>query len=154
MSLFTWIESSAIGRFVGESLWVTASLSAVHILAFTLVMGSALLVNLRLLDTLLVRRPLREVTRPASRAIALGLAISLVTGFLLFSPRAVSVAESSTFQTKMLLLIAAVVFHFVFHGRVTRRPKSGALALRTIGGCGLILWMGLAVAACWFILFE
>jgi len=117
-------------------------------------MGSALLVNLRLFDVLLPQRALIEVTRPASRVIALGLAISLSTGFPLFSARAMSAAENSTFQLKMLLLLAAVMFHFVIQGRVTRRPQSGVLALRMTAVSGLALWMGLAVTACWYILFE
>lgn len=154
MSLFAWIESTVIATSVGESLMLTAWLSAVHILGFTLVMGAALLVNLRLLDTLLPQCSLSDVTRPTSRAIVLGLATSITTGVLLFSPRAVSVIENSTFQLKMLLLLAAVVFHFVIQGRVTRRPQPGVLGLRTTAVFGLILWMGLAVVACWFILFE
>ena len=117
-------------------------------------MGSALLVNLRLLEALLPQHSFSEVTRPAGRAIALGLAISLTTGLLLFSARAASVAENSSFQIKMLLLLAAVFFHFVIQDRVTRRPQSGVLALRMTAVFGLAVWMGLAVAACWFILFE
>ena len=132
----------------------TASLSAIHLLGFTLVMGSSLLVNLRLLGALLPQRALNEVTRPASRAIALGLAISITTGALLFSARATSAIENRTFQMKILLLLAAVVFHFVIQSRVTQRPQPGVLALRTTAVFGLALWMGLAVVACWFILFE
>jgi len=154
LSLFAWIESTAIARSVGESLMLTASLSAVHLLGFTLVMGSALLVNLRLLGVLLPQRALVEVTRPASRVIALGLVISLATGFLLFSTRAMSAIQNSTFQMKMLLLLAAIVFHFAIQSRVTRRPQSGVFTLRTTAVSGLALWMGLAVTACWYILFE
>lgn len=117
-------------------------------------MGSALLVNLRLLEALLPQRSLSEVTRPASRAIAFGLAISLTTGLLLFSSRAVSVIENSAFPLKMSLLLVAVFFHFVIQDRVMRRPQPGALALRTTAVIGLALWTGLAVAACWFLLFE
>ncbi len=64
MTLFAWIESTAIARSVGESLLLTAWLSASHILGFTLVMGSALLSNLRLLNVVLPERALGEVTRP------------------------------------------------------------------------------------------
>lgn len=154
MSIFAWLESTVIARSVGESLMFTASLSAVHILGFTLVMGSALLVNLRLLDLVLPQRALIEVTRPASRAIVLGLTISLATGFLLFSTRAMSAIQNSTFQVKMLLLLAAVVFHFAIQSRVTRRPQSSVFTLRTTAVSGLALWVGLAVTACWYILFE
>jgi len=152
--MFPWIESTAIARSVGGSLWLTASLSAVHILGFTLIMGSALVSNLRMLDAVLPQVSLMEVIRPTNRAIVVGLAISLTTGVLQFSPRAISVAANSTFQTKMLLLLVAVVFHFMVQSRVARTPESGVLAMRTTAAAGLTLWMGLALAACWFILFE
>lgn len=154
MSLFEWLESTVIARSVGESLMFTASLSAVHILGFTLVMGSALLLNLRLLNLVLPQRALIEVTRPASRAVAFGLTISISTGVLLFSTRAMSAIQNNTFQMKMLLLLAAVVFHFVIQRRVTQRPQSGVFALQMTAVSGLTLWIGLAVAACWYILFE
>ena len=107
-----------------------------------------------LLNVVLPQRALIEVTRPASRAVAFGLAISISTGVLLFSTRAMSAIQNNTFQMKMLLLLAAVVFHFVVQGHVTRRPQSGVFALRMTAVFGLALWIGLAVAACWYILFE
>lgn len=133
---------------------MTAWLSAIHLIGFTLVMGGALLANLRLLGVLLRRRAVVEVTEPASRAIALGLAISITTGLLLFSGRAATVIENSMFQLKIMLLLAAALFHFTLHARLTRRPEAGTNAMRTTAVLGLSLWMGLALAACAFILLE
>ena len=154
MSLFAWIETTAIARAVGGSLPLTAWLSAVHALGFTLTMGSAFLLNLRLLNAVLPQHIVSEVARPTSYAILLGLAVSLLSGGLLFSTRASSAIENNTFQIKMLLLISAVVFHFLIQARVTRQLQPGMLVMRTSAVFGLALWAGLAVAACWFILFE
>jgi hypothetical protein len=107
-----------------------------------------------MLGVFLRGRPLAEVTRPASRGIAIGLAISLITGLLLFAPRAVAASQNSTFQIKMLLLVTAASLQFALHGRVARPiPPSGAF-LRLAGGAGMALWLALAVAACAFILLE
>lgn len=133
---------------------LTASLSAVHMLGFTLVMGGALLANLRLLGVALRRVPPVEVAVPAGRVIAAGLTVSVVTGFLLFSPKATSAAENVFFQLKMLLLVGAALFHLIVLRHAVRREAIGTAWLRGIGGVGLVLWVGLAGAACAFILLE
>ena len=60
--------------------------------------------NLNLLGVLFPGRPPIEVTRPASRGIALGVAISVLTGVFLFAPRATVASVNWIFQLKMALL--------------------------------------------------
>jgi hypothetical protein len=153
-SLLAWAETTTLATTIGQSLLLTASLSAIHLLGFTLVTGGALVANLRLLGALLPQYPVIEITRPASRGIALGLAISIATGLLLFAGRATAVSANGTFQLKMLLLVAAALFHFTWYRRVTRRDAATVRLLRVTGAIGLSLWLGLALAGCAFILFE
>lgn len=151
---FAWVETTGVATTVGESMWLLASLSAVHVLGFTLTMGSALIANLRLMGMILPNRAVIDVTHPASVGIALGLAISITTGALLFSWRAMAVMANSLFQIKMLLLVAAAVLHFTLQRSVTRRRVANVPLQKATGAIGLMLWLGLALAGCAFILFE
>ena len=153
-SFFSWLETTDVARTIAESLLATASLSALHVIGFTLITGSALVANLRLLGVFLNQRPILEVTAPASRAIAVGLVVSVATGLLLFAARAASVSANGTFQVKMLLLVSAVVFHFAVHRNVTQRASVTAPLLRATGAVGLALWFGVAATGCAFILLE
>ncbi len=153
-SWFAWLETTGIARATAGSLTLTASLSAMHLIGFTLVTGSALLANLKRLGALLPQCSVAEVLRPANRAIVVGLAISVTTGALLFAARATVVSANGTFQLKMLLLLAAAAFHFVVGrndyvqgSRVAPRARAGAAV-------SLSLWFALAVTACAFILLE
>jgi hypothetical protein len=152
-TFFMWIEGTSIAIAVARSSAVTASLSAVHLLGFTLTMGAALVANLRLLGALFRERRAVEITRPAKRAILVGLCVSGVTGALLFSARAADIAANDAFQWKMLLLIGAAVFHFAVH-REAVLDSIGTARARAAGAAGLSLWIGLASAACAFILLE
>ena len=152
--VFTWMQATEVARTVRESLLLTGALSAVHLLGFTLVTGGALVANLRLLGVLLADQPVLAVTRPAGRGVAVGLAISLATGLLLFAPRAPEASVNGIFQMKMLLLGMATVFHFTIHRSATTRAYVAPATLRTIGATGLLLWTGVALAACAFILLE
>jgi hypothetical protein len=153
-SFFSWLETTDVARAVAESLLATASLSALHLIGFTLVTGSALVANLRVIGVVLGQRPILEVTEPARRAIAVGLAVSVATGLLLFAARAASISVNGAFQVKMLLLVAAAVFHFTVHRAVTQRASRTAPLLRATGVVGLALWLGVAASGCVFILLE
>ena len=164
-SFFAWLEGTRLALTVRDSLILTGALSSVHLIGFTLVTGGALVANLNLLGVLFRGRPPIEVTRPASRGIALGLAISVLTGLLLFSARASVASVNWIFQLKMGLLGTAVLFHVFVHRRVAGAPRHdhtagpGALARsksshRVTALVGLLLWTGLALAGCAFILLE
>ena len=152
-AFFVWLEGTRMAITVRDSLMLTGALSAVHLVGFTLTTGGALVANLNLLGVLFPGRPPIEVTRPASRGIALGLTISALSGILLFAPRATVASVNGIFQTKMLLLVAAVLFHALVHRRVAASTVS-ASARRGTGAIGLLLWTSLALAGCAYILLE
>ncbi len=154
MTAFDWLESTGMARTVSGSLLLTAALSAVHLLGFTLVSGGASVVHLRLAGAMLRRTELLDVARPAGRVVALGLALSVMTGVVLFAGRASSIAANEIFQTKMLLLVIAVAWQLALHRRLARTATLSPRAARALGFVGLALWLGLAVAACAFILLE
>ena len=148
-----WLETTPLAASVRESLGLTAVLSATHVLGFTLVMGGALLANLRLAGALLGDRAAVSIIRPAHRAIALGLLVSIPTGLALLSPRAVSAFGNPTFRFKMAFLLAAVAGQPLIARALGRASVDGA-ASKLAGLVGLSLWVALAVSACAFILLE
>ena len=153
-SFFVWLEGTRVALMVRDSLMVTGALSAVHLVGFTLTTGGALVANLNLLGLLFRERPAIEVTRPATRGIAVGLTLSAFTGVLLFAPRASVASVNGIFQAKMALLAAAAVFHFTIHQRVARRDVVAGSLRAATAAVGLLLWTGLALAGCAFILLE
>jgi hypothetical protein len=107
-----------------------------------------------MVGVILTDRPLSEVTPGPRGAMIVGLMISAVSGLLLFSPRAAAAAENSFFQIKMTLLCAAALFHFAVYRGVSQRTDAESSVVKLTGGLGLILWSGVAIAGCAFILFE
>lgn len=154
MTALAWLESTSMAQTIGGSLPLTASFSAVHLLGYTLVLGGALVMHLRLVGAVLRSTSVRDVVRPAGYLIALGLAINIVTGSLLFAPRATSIAANGIFQIKMFLLIVAAAWQLSVHYRLARTTTQSAHSTSTTGFVGLALWLGLAVTACALILLE
>ena len=149
-----WLQSTRIATTIGHSNLLTGFISAIHLLGLTLIAGAALVSSLRLLGVVFPERPVPDITGAARRGIALGLAVSVGSGLLLFAPRAATVFDNGFFQLKMLLLTAAVVFHWTLYRNVTGRADAGPFLLRLTGTLGLTLWFGVALAGCAFILLE
>ncbi len=148
-----WLQGSGLATAIRESLLLTASLSAVHLLGVTLVGGGALVSGLRFRGVLFAEQPIGEVVRPAGHAMLLGLAISVVTGGLLFSARASMAVENGFFQLKMSLLVVAAVSHALLYAS-GRLGRSNDWATGLMGVLRSVLYGAVIVAGCAYILFE
>lgn len=153
-ALLEWLQATGLATAVRDSVGLTATLSAVHLLGFTLATGGAFVSNMRLLGVILRDRPVFEVSRPATRGVALGLLISVATGVPLFAPRALAASANPIFQTKMALLVTAAAFQFAIHPWIARRAPVSGVSVMAAGAIGSLLWGGLALAGCAFILLE
>ena len=153
-SVLARVQSSGIATTIGQSQPITALLSAVHVLGLTLIVGSTLVSSLRLLGIVLRDRPVGEVTAGPRRGVLVGLAISVPTGLLLFTPRATAAVQNGFFQVKMLLFASAVLFYFTFYRHVVRGDGTAYFQLKVAGALGLILWFGVVLAGAAFILLE
>lgn len=143
-----------MAQIVGASQSITAWLSAVHAMGFALVMSAGLVWNLRASGVLLSEVSHKSIARPATRLLGLGLTLSLVTGLALFAPRASYTAPGGVFQLKIALILVAASYQLTANVSVLRRPVISSAWLRANGILGTMLWLALAVTACWFILFE
>jgi hypothetical protein len=146
------IEGSALAAGVRDSLVLTAGLSAIHVVGFTLTMGGALLANLRLAGALFRDRSVPEIVAPALAVTRWGLGVSVLTGILLFAPRATAAGANATFRLKMALLLAAAVYQLALVRSVARSAPGARTMATGIGG--LALWASLAATACAYILLE
>jgi hypothetical protein len=152
--LLTWLQNTTVATTIANSLYLLAVLSALHLVGFTLLMGSALVGNLRLVGVVLATLPVASVMAPTRRAIAVGLGMSVTTGLLLFSTRANGAAHNWIFELKMALLVTAAAFHFIVQSRFGRAGNTASAAQGVVGFVGLLLWISVALAGCAFIFLE
>jgi len=151
--LITWIEATSLANTVRNSTQITAVLSSVHLIGLALIAGGALFSNLARLGAFVARQYRGDAITPAARAVTVGLMISVLTGFMLFTARASAAVENQVFIIKMSLLALAVVVHFTLQA-VNRRQPSDNAGVQAAGVLGLVLWFGVALAGCAFIFLE
>jgi hypothetical protein len=105
--LLEWLESLSLSVWLRESpsVWSSATVLTIHTAAMAVLVGVSWLVDLRLLGIN------RSIPLPALRwvftTVAIGLAVNLVTGVMLFIKNAVLWGTAVPFFIKMALVIAS-----------------------------------------------
>jgi uncharacterized protein DUF6644 len=151
--LFSAIEASTVATTIRESVILTGLLSGAHLIGLTLLLGSVLVSSASVTGILFNDQPVSEVTRAARRASIAGLTLSVATGLLLLAPRIVTASNSGVFRIKMLLLAGSALFHFAIYLPAARGRRS-SVPRAVAGGAAFLLWFGVVLAGCAYILLE
>jgi hypothetical protein len=149
LSVFRWLEDTGVGRAIRDSIWLFPLIEGVHLVAFAIIGGAIVLVDLRLLGLGLRGQPTAVVAREAQPWLLGALAVMIASGALLFLSEAVKCYYSQPFWVKMSALFLAVLFTFTVRRRVVAadeipaRPVRGRLvALASIALWGAVAWGG------------
>ena len=147
LHFFRWADDSAVGAAIRASTWVFAFIEVFHLLGLTLLLGTVVLVDLRLCGYGLRRQSMAEVASDALPWMLVGMVVTMGSGSLLFVSEAMKCYGSPPFFVKMGFLFTALVFTFTLHRKLTKRstpppPVWGKVA----AGLSLFLWFGVGLA--------
>ena len=141
-----WLEVTAVGTVVRESLYGFPILVGLHIMGLILSVGVVLWFDLRLLGLALPSVAVSRVYRHLTPWATAGFILMVVTGGLLFVGYASTAYENVFFRIKLGAMLLAAVNALVFH-RVTARTRhrwDAAARLpagaRAAGLASLLLW--------------
>jgi hypothetical protein len=145
-----WLETTRLAALMRESLWTYPIVEIVHIVGFVVLVGAAVMFDLRLLGvsralpaSLMARHHL-----PWARA---ALILVLPSGFLMFIAHATEFAENPAFRLKLVFLVLAGLNALVFHRGAFRSVggwESAAVpaSARAAAVASLLLWVGVIAA--------
>lgn len=147
-----WLDQTAVGSTIRQSLWLFPAIETVHLLGMASLVATITLLDLRLLGWAM---PERRVSQMSARLLPwawFGFAVQVVTGVLLFSSEAVKIYGNPAFRLKMLLLLFAGIHALVFQTIVSRklpawddRPSLPVIA-KVIGMISILLWVAIVTA--------
>jgi hypothetical protein len=148
LDIFTWIDHSGLGEGIRGSSWMFAFIEVFHLLGLTVLLGSVIVVNVRMLGWGAMREPLADVAEDAWPWMIGSLLVMVISGGCLFTAEALKCYENPPFFIKMGLLCLALLFTFTIHRRLTRSHEGSIpRAWRILGACtSLVLWFGVGLA--------
>jgi hypothetical protein len=145
------LENSALGELVRSSAQLYAALQVAHLLSMAALVGSGLVLDVRLLG--LTRMSLGQLLRLTDPLLAVAAAVALVTGLLMFTAEATTMAANPAFRVKVVLIGMLVGNALGFQLGARRSLASWAdaarppIAARVAGGTAIVGWIGTVVAA-------
>lgn len=146
LPFFEWCDNTAIGVWIRSTTWAFPVIETFHIFALTLLYGTVLIVDLRLLGMGMRRQPVALLAGHLSSWMNGSLALMLVTGILLFLSEALRCYGNDGFMFKMLCLAAALVVHFTAFRRATADPPLMSLRSRQLVALvSMTLWLAVGV---------
>lgn len=151
LSVFEWLESSSLALMFRQSIWLYPIVEIVHITGFAVLVGSAVLFDIRLLG-FAKQVPVTDCTRYLLFWARLSFLAVLPSGLILFVVDATGMVSNPAFQIKLILIGVALLNASVFHKFTIisvhewniNRPTP--LAAKITGALSVFLWFG--VIAC------
>ena len=155
MSLFElceWLGNTPWSIALHESRYVFLVVLTIHVLTLSVFVGTALMIDLRLLGVVMIRVPASQVIERLVPWTAAGLILMMTSGALLFYAAPLARYQNIFFRMKMAALVLALLNAWLFHRTVYRRiadwdrdavpPRYARLA----GGLSLALWVVIITA--------
>jgi hypothetical protein len=113
-ALLVWLESGWIGAAMRKSPMLYPAVETLHIIGFSILVGSIIVFDLRVLG--LGRfLPIERAAQHMLPVALCGFALAVPMGFLLFATEATSIAGNPSFLMKMSLLVVAGLNALLFH---------------------------------------
>jgi hypothetical protein len=148
------IQSSALASFMRDTNPAMQVVEATHVLAAVLVLGTVLIVDLRLLGLTDSARAATRVSRETLPLTWLAFGVAVVTGALMFTTSAATYFANTAFQLKALALLAAglnmAVFQLVTARGMTAWDRTAPpRAARLAGALSIVLWAAVVLLGRW-----
>lgn len=137
------IEALPIAEAIRRSIWAYPMLEAIHIAAFSSLVGSLLLLELRVFGAQ-PAIPAVALARLAVRVAGVAFVVALAAGVLMFVSAAAEIAANPAFRVKLVLILIAAVNAWLFHARNSLRRGDGVARLQA--GISIALWFAVIVA--------
>jgi hypothetical protein len=154
--IFQALEGTPWGTAVRESTWLFPTIESIHVLSLVLVVGSIMVVDLRLLNIASRQRSVKELTDEVLPWTWTAFVCALITGSLLFSSSAVRYTGIWQFEAKMCMLVLAAINMGIFHlgafrsvAQWDRAPSQPPLAAKLAGGISLSIWVIIVALGRW-----
>lgn len=152
LGFFDWLATTPGSVALHESLYAYRIVSTVHVVTLALFVGTAAMLDLRLLGATLRSVPVSEVARRLRPWTVAGFVLMIVSGALLFYANPSPRYQNIFFRAKMAMLVLAGINAWLVHRTVVPRaaewdndpvpPRSA----RRAGGLALALWVAMIVS--------
>jgi hypothetical protein len=153
--VISYFENSGLADTIRENDLLFPLIESVHVLSICLVVGSILVVDLRLLGLASIHRPVSRVISGILPITWSAFATAVASGSLLFISNATEYLGNGYFVAKIFLICMAglnmAIFHRISAKDLPRWENDTAppLRARLAGGLSILLWVSVITCGRW-----
>ena len=143
------IEATRFATAIRDSIWMFPIIESVHVIGFTLVVGTIAIIDLRLLGLASVARSFERMWSDILKWTWAAFAVTVLTGLIMFTTNAQIYYHNPFFRTKMVLLLPAGINMGAFEvtaGRTVQswgNRRSAPPAGKAVAVLSLALWIAI-----------
>jgi len=141
MSFGHWLEHTSLANAMENYGFLAIGVSIVHYLSFFVLVGTNVMVDLRLLGLAGTKRNVTQFTEPLLPWTWTGLGLAILTGILQFTPDATTFFQIDWFYAKIAVIVAGVLALLFIQLNVRKWDQSISTAAKLIALASLLIWI-------------
>ena len=145
------LEASGLATRIRDALWLFPLIESTHVIGLSLVFGTILIIDLRLLGIASTHRSFKQMASDILKWTWAAFALTALTGTLMFITNALVYYHNFFFRTKMLLLVLSGINMLIFEltaGRTIHnweKAPSAPSAGKAVAAVSLVMWISIII---------
>jgi len=143
-----WLEHTALISTIAGTGWMYASFSVLHYFSLFVLVGTIVLIDLRVLGLAARSQRIATVAEQLFPWTWTALGLALFSGFVMFATDAGDYYPDRIFRIKMTVIFLALVFAILVHRNIPKwdRSPGTSAAAKLVALVSLLLWVGAILA--------
>lgn len=143
----SWLQDSPVAHAISKTdHLVGAGLQIIHVMGLVALLASLVLISLHVVGLAFKNQPITDIAREATKLVWLGLALTALSGTLMFIATPKLYFYNPAFRLKMILFFVAVIVQLaLFRKTAAQDVPQPALARATVA-ISLTAWFSVAMA--------
>jgi hypothetical protein len=148
-----WMEHFGWVQYVSTTAWLYSGISAIHYFTLFITVGTAVLIDLRVLGLAGTRKPVSQFAQQIYPWLWGAFWLAILSGFLEFITDAGDYLPDKVFETKMTTILLAVIFTILLWRSIPKaaagepdRTASLSGGSKLLAALSLIFWIGSILA--------
>ena len=152
LPFFEWLDTSLLADIAKAYGGVFAVVQMFHLLALSLLGGTVLLGDLRLLGVVMKDVPAQVIIENAQKWFTVSLVVLILSGIFMAAAVAIKLYYNEMFWAKMTALAAGIVFVYAIRAPLLLRFDHDTInpwAIRLIAVTSMTIWFTVAASGRW-----
>ena len=148
LHLCRWLQDNAFIAIINGTAWTAAAIEIIHYFSMFILVGSMVIVDLRVLGLVARRQEAAELAGQLFPWIWISLALNFLSGFLMFAGSAIAYYRNGVFYDKIAIIVLAIAMNIFVQQKVRKWDQLPAIPAwaKWIAVVSICLWIGAIVA--------